>query len=152
MNIRSALTGTATFMVAVCVLVATAAAPALARDINLGGTRIAPDHPTAHLAPNIVELPTIEVSIRKDDGGWRHIKIDAWLAPKDLATAHTMDGMKTSIVKKAGEDLPGNRGFDVLKSAHEGNQAAKEVLHDAAAQSLGHPWEGEVLIRNLLVY
>ncbi|MDR3441066.1 hypothetical protein [Telmatospirillum sp.] len=128
------------------------AGPVFAKDIRLGGTSASPTAPPPKLAPNIIELPTIEVSIRKEDGGWRHIRIDAWLAPKQVAIARDMDGMKTSIVKHAREELPGNRGFDALRSAHEGNQVAKEVLHHAAERSLGHPWDGDVLIRNILVY
>jgi len=145
------MTGWATTWLVLVLLLGGMVTPAAAREVRLGGSQSS-TQPAPKLAPNIIELPTIEISIRKEDGGWRHIRIDAWLAPKDVAIARDMDGMKTSIVKRAQEDLPGSRGFDVLKSAREGNEAAKEVLHLAAEQSLGHPWEGEVLIRNMLVY
>jgi hypothetical protein len=129
--------------------------PAVARDIRLGGTNNAPGapvQPPPKLAPNIVELPTIIVAIRKDDGGWHHVRIDAWLAPKDSATAQDMDQRKASIVKKSKEALPGARGFDVLQSAHDGNQVAKDVIRAAAERTIGRPWSGDVLIHNIVVY
>jgi hypothetical protein len=129
--------------------------PAMARDVRLGGTDTtpeAPPPPPAKLAPNIVELPSIVVAIRKEDGGWHHIRIDAWLAPEDVSTAQDLDEKKSSIVKRSQEALPGARGFDVLRSAHEGNDAAKDVIHAAAERTLGRPWTGDVLIRNILVY
>jgi hypothetical protein len=135
------------------ILLAGAIPSVSAREIHLGGTNAAPGAPPpAKLAPNIVELPTIIAAIRREDGGWRHIRIDAWLAPQDIATARAMDDKKTSIVMRSQNTLPGKRGFDALKSAHDGNQVAKEVIHAAAAQTLGHPWTGDVLIRNILVY
>jgi hypothetical protein len=139
----------------VIALLAGATQPAAAKDVRLGGTSSvpgAPVQPPPKLAPNIVELPTIVVAIRKDDGGWHHVRIDAWLAPKDIATAQDMDDRKASIVRKSKETLPGARGFDVLKSAHDGNQVAKDVIHTAAERSIGRPWTGDVLIRNMVVY
>lgn len=128
--------------------------PAFAKDIRLGGTNAAPDAPPppARLAPNIVELPIIVVALRKDDGGWHHIRINAWLAPKDVSTAHDMDDKKTAIVKKSREAFPGTTGFEALRSAENGDRIAKEIIHSAAEHALGHPWTGEVLIRNILVY
>ena len=126
--------------------------PAFAREIHLGGTDTDKGAPPPKLAPNIVELPTIIASIRKEDGGWRHIRIDAWLAPKDIGTARAMDDKKTSIVMRSRDAFPGKRGFETLQSARDGNQAAKEVIHSAAEKTLGRPWTGDVLIRNMLVY
>ncbi len=143
------------FVLAVVAVAAGSFQPAIAKDVRLGGTNNAPGapvQPAPKLAPNIVELPTIIVAIRKDDGGWHHIRIDAWLAPKDVATAQDMDERKSSIVKKSKDALPGARGFNVLQSAHDGNQAAKEVIHNAAERTIGRPWNGDVLIRNIVIY
>jgi hypothetical protein len=136
-------------------ILASALQMADARDINLGGTKAAPGvtvPPPTKLPPNIVTLPTIVVAIRKEDGGWHHVRIDAWLAPQDTATARVMDDKKTSIVKVSETTLPGARGFSALQSAADGNLVAKDVIRAAAEQTIGRPWTGEVLIRNILVY
>lgn len=139
--------------VTILALLAATAQPVSARDIRLGGTRKGPDtEEPMTLPPNIVELPVIVVALRKSDGGWRHIRINAWLAPSDTDTARDMEDKKTSIAKKARENFPGPRGFDTLKSPREGPEAAKDILRAAAERSLGHPWDGDVLIRSMVVY
>ncbi len=131
---------------------ATPLAPsAEAREIHLGGTNSQSGAPSK-LPPNIVELPSVVMLLRREDGGWRHIQIDAWLAPQDVPTAKDLDGMKTTVVQQIKEGLPGPRGFETLQSAREGSQAAKELIHAAAERSLGRAWSGEVLIRDMLVY
>jgi len=142
------------FAAALAAVLAGTMQPVLAREIRLGGTN-APGGavpPPVKLPPNVVELPTITVALRKEDGGWNHIRIDAWLAPKDVTTARDMYEKKSTIVERSQDALPGNRGFTTLKSAREGNQAAKDVIREAAEKTLGHPWTGDVLIRNMLVY
>lgn len=121
-----------------------------ARDVRLGGSNGAEQAPK--LPPNVVTLPIIIAAIPKGDGGWRHVRIDAWLAPSDVGTAEDMENLKASIVQKVRDGLPGPRGFDALKSPHEGPQVAKNMLHAAAESSLGHPWTGDVLIRSLMAY
>lgn len=138
---------------AILALLAVMAQPVSARDIRLGGTNKGPEEAEpSKLPPNIVELPVIVVALPKGDGGWRHIRINAWLAPADSHTARDMEDKKSSIVKKARADFPGPRGFDTLKSPHEGPEAAKDILHAAAERSLGHPWDGDVLIQSMVVY
>lgn len=128
--------------------------PAHAKDIRLGGTNATPGAPSppVKLAPNIIELPAIIVAIRKEDGGWHHIRINAWLAPEDVSTARDMDEKKTAIVKRSKDAFPGARGFEALQSAQDGDQIAKDVIHAAAERTLGRAWTGDVLIRNILVY
>ncbi len=122
-----------------------------ARDIRLGGTNSQPGAPP-RLAPTIVELPTITLALRRDDGGWHHIQIDAWLASEDETTARELEDIKSAVVLRIKEDLPGPQGFEVLQSAKDGAVAAKEIIRGAAERSLGRSWPGDVLIRDMLVY
>ncbi len=124
------------------------ALPATARDIRLGGQKSGQQEA---LPPNVVKLPMIDVAIRKDDGGWHHVRIDAWLAAEDDATAKKLDDLKTAISLKAKAGIP-KRPFESLRSAHEGSAVAKQVIAEATEQSLGHPWKGDVLIREMLAY
>ena len=114
-----------------------------AKDIKLGGQQ--------KLPTNMIALPTIAVAIRGDDGGWRHIKIDAWLAGTDAENAKTLEALKNTIINRADRELP-NRNFEVLQSAVQGSAEAKRVIHAAVEAGLGHEWKGDVLIRNMLVY
>ncbi|PKU23545.1 hypothetical protein [Telmatospirillum siberiense] len=142
-------------VLALAVIIVLSFHPADAKDIRLGGTNASPappPPPPAKLAPNIIELPIIVIAIRKEDGGWHHIRINAWLAPKDVATAHDMDDKKTAIVRRSKDAFPGTRGFEALQSARDGDQIAKEVIHAAAEHTIGRPWTGDVLIRNILIY
>jgi hypothetical protein len=131
-------------------LAAWAAPGAAAREINLGGER-SNGQTAPKLPPNVVELPNIVVAIRKPDGGWRHVKIHAWLAPKDVDVAEAMDGRRTSIVHSIQEKIP-QQDFEMLTAAHSGSTLAKEVIHSAAEENIGRPWSGDVLISELLVY
>jgi hypothetical protein len=121
-----------------------AAQPAGAKDIRLGGT-------DEKLPKNIVQLPTIAVAMRTEDGGWRHIKIDAWLAAKDVRTAKAMESVKNTIIAKADRELP-NHDFATLQSAELGSNEAKKVIVAAVEATIGREYKGEVLIRSMLVY
>jgi len=121
-----------------------AAMPAAAKEIRLGGT-------DNSLPKNMVELPMIAVAIRTEDGGWKHIKINAWLAAKDVRTAKTMEGMKNSISAKVDRELP-NHDFAVLASAENGSNEAKKAIITAVEATIGRTYTGDVLIRNMLVY
>ncbi len=114
-----------------------------AKDIKLGGEQKIPT--------NMIVLPTITVAIRTDDGGWKHIQIDAWLAGTDAANARALEALKNTIIAKADREFP-NRDFETLQSAGQGSNEAKKVIHGAVEAGLGHEWKGDVLIRNMLVY
>jgi hypothetical protein len=124
---------------------------AAAREVRLGGQEKSTSPDKTDLPPNVVGLPTITLAIRREDGGWRHVTIDAWLVPKDVDTARSMDQMKSLIVRNLDKSLP-KRSFELLQSANDGSNEAKKAIHEAAEISLGHPWTGDVLIRSLLVY
>ena len=117
--------------------------PAYAKDIKLGGQQKLPQ--------TMVVLPRISVAIRTDDGGWKHIAVDCWLAGTSVEEAHTLEALKNTIVAKADREMP-NRNFEILQSAGEGSAEAKKVIHGAVEDGLGKEWKGQVLIRNMLVY
>lgn len=129
----------------VLLLAALALTPAAAKDIKLGGQA------QENLAPNMIKLPTIAVVMRDDDGGWKHIKIDAWLAGTDVDNAKELDRLKNVIINKADREFP-NRNYETLQSPGQGSTEAKRVIHAAVEAGLGHEWKGDVLIRNMLVY
>ena len=118
-------------------------APAYAKDIKLGGEQ--------KLNPTMIVLPRISVAIRTDDGGWKHIAIDCWLAGTDIENAKRLEALKTTIIAKADREMP-NRNFEILQSASEGSAEAKKVIHGAVEAAMGGEWKGQVLIRNMLVY
>ncbi len=124
------------------------AMPAAARDVRLGGQTTGPNQV---LPPDTVKLPTIDAAIRRDDGGWHHVTIDAWLAAGDPVTAKRLEELKTAIADKVKEVIP-EQPFEQLRSAHGGSTYAKKIISQATEQSLGHPWQGDVLIRELLAY
>jgi hypothetical protein len=119
--------------------------PAAAKDIKLGGKK------EETLPPKITALPTIAVAIRTDEGGWKHIQIDAWLYSKDLRTAKLLEGLKNDITARADREMP-NRNYATLQSPELGSNEAKKAILSAVAGSLGHNYDGEVLIKNMLVY
>ena len=119
--------------------------PVSAKDIKLGGEQ------KDKLAPNIVVLPVIAVMIRTEDGGWKHIKIDAWLSGTDADNARKLDGLKHQIITKADHEIP-NRNYETLQSPAQGTKEAKRIIHEAVEAGLGHEWKGEVLIHNMMVY
>ena len=131
---------------AALLLVGLASSSVYAKDIKLGG-----DQKQAKLPPNMIALPTIAVAIRGEDGGWKHIKIDAWLAGTDPENAKRLETLKTVIIAKADREFP-NRNFEILQSAGQGSAEAKKVIHAAVEAGLGGEWKGDVLIRNMLVY
>ena len=126
-------------------LIGLAMGPVSAKDIKLGGEQ------KDKLAPNIVVLPVIAVMIRTDDGGWKHIKIDAWLAGTDADNARKLDGLKHQIIIKADHEIP-QRNYETLQSPDLGTKEAKRIIHAAVEAGLGHEWKGEVLIHNMMVY
>ena len=126
-------------------LAALAVTPAAAKDIRLGGQA------QQKLAPNMIVLPTIAVVMRDEDGGWKHIKIDAWLAGTDIENAKELDRIKNIIMNKADREFP-NRNYETLQSPGQGSVEAKRVIHAAVEAGLGHEWKGDVLIHSMLVY
>ena len=126
-----------------------AAAPAqhvYAKDIKLGGE---PDK--NKLPATMIALKRISVAIRGEDGSWKHIAIDVWLAGTSEVNAKELDLNKNIIIAKADHELP-NRNFEILQSPVLGSAEAKKVIHAAVEASLGHEWKGQVLIKNMLVY
>lgn len=120
-----------------------------ARDINLGGRQ---EEPEVKEKPRfIVALPTIELSVARDDGGWRHIHIDAWLTTHDDRTTEDLDKMRSTIVRLTEDALP-DHDFEEYKSPRQGLRLIKEIIRRATDKSLGHPWKGEVMIKNFLAY
>jgi len=118
-------------------------APIQAKDIKLGGEQ--------KLTPTMIVLPRISVAIRTEDGGWRHVAVDCWLAGVSVEEAQKLETLKTTIIAKADREMP-NRNFEILQSAGEGSNEAKKVIHAAVEAGLGREWKGQVLIRNMLVY
>ncbi len=131
---------------AALLLIGLASSCVYAKDIKLGG-----EQKLGKLPPNMIVLPPIMVMIRGDDGGWKHIKIDAWLAGTDIDNAKKLESLKNTIKDKADREFP-NRNFEVLQSAGQGSAEAKKVIHAAVEAGLGGEWKGDVLIRNMLVY
>ena len=124
-------------------------APTEAKTINLGGK--SKDKMSAF---RIIELPSINVAMPKGDvnNGWRHIRIDAYIMPKDEQTGLMLDGVKSSIVKHATEETVPATGYDKLHSPYGGEEAAKKAIRIAAERALGHPFEGEIEIKTFLSY
>lgn len=116
-----------------------------AKDIKLGGEA------KNKLPKTTIALPRISVAIRGEDGGWRHIAIDCWLAGTDEENAKELEVKRNIIIGKADRELP-NRNFEVLQSSVLGSMEAKKVIHAAVEAGIGHEWKGEVLIKNMLVY
>jgi hypothetical protein len=117
-----------------------------AKDIKLGG-----EQKQGKLPPTMIALPPIMVVIRTEDGGWKHIKIDAWLAGTDIDNAKRLDALKNTIRDKADREFP-NRNFELLQSPVQGSAEAKKVIHAAVEAGLGKEWKGDVLIKDMLVY
>ncbi len=117
-----------------------------AKDIKLGGE---PDK--NKLPATMIPLKRISVAIRGEDGSWKHIAIDCWLAGTDEVNAKELDVNKNIIIAKADHELP-NRNFEIMQSAVQGTAEAKKVIHAAVEASIGHEWKGQVLIKNMLVY
>src|SRR6516165_463541 len=88
-------------------LAALSLTPAAAKDIKLGGQQ--------KLNPTMIVLPTIAVVMRDEEGGWKHIKIDAWLAGTDIENAKELDRIKNIIMNKADREFP-NRNYETLQS------------------------------------
>ncbi len=121
-----------------------------AREIRLGGS----SHTEEQKNPLIVVLPTLELALPRNDGngGWRHIRIDAYLTVSDPALGKELDGMKSSIVRHAVRETLPATGYDRLKEPYGGSEAAKRAIHIAAQRALGHPWDGAVDIRTFEAY
>jgi hypothetical protein len=124
-------------------LLALAPTSSRAKDVTLGGDKKEPK--------NMVELPKISVVIQTEDGGWKHIVIDAWLAPKDISTVPELEKSKTAILKWVDHALP-NHDFATLQSPEGGSAEAKKTIRAGTEATLGHPWKGDVLITTMLVY
>jgi len=136
-------------LIATVLLAFTCSAPVDAKTINLGGAQ--KDKMSAF---RIIELPSINVALPKGDvnNGWRHIRIDAYIMPKDEVTGQMLDGVKSSIVKHATEETVPATGYDKLHSPYGGEEAAKKAIRIAAERALGHPFEGEIEIKTFLTY
>ncbi len=72
-------------------------------------------------------------------------------APRDLNELVILEQQKTVISGKAKEAFP-EESFEVLRAPREGSLLAKQTIRQAAEKALGHPWTGDVLIHNMLVY
>ena len=131
---------------ATLLLIGVASSSVYAKDIKLGG-----EQKLGKLPPNMIALPPIMVMIRTEDGGWKHIKIDAWLAGTDIDNAKRLEALKNTIRDKADREFP-NRNFEILQSAAQGSNEAKKVIHAAVEAGLGKEWKGDVLIKDMLVY
>lgn len=143
------ITGT---LLAAAVLILSAAsptAPAEAKTIRLGG-----EEKNKMNAFRIIELPSINVALPKNDdhNGWRHVRIDAYIMPKDDLTGQQLDSVKSSIVKHAVEETVPATGYDKLHTPYGGEEAAKKAIRIAAERALGHPFEGEIEIKTFLSY
>ena len=136
-------------LMAAALLAISCTAPVDAKTINLGGGQ--KDKMSAF---RIIELPSINVALPKGDvnNGWQHIRIDAYIMPKDEVTGQMLDGVKSSIVKFAVEETVPATGYDKLHSPYGGEEAAKKAIRIAAERALGHPFEGEVEIKTFLTY
>jgi len=132
------------FLALTCTLFLTGI-PASAKEVNLGGQK------TEKLPANVIALATIAVAMRRDDGGWNNIKIDAWLASKDPDTAQKLEVAKNAIIARVDRELP-NRPYETLQSPELGSVEAKKAIRRAVEAILGHAWNGEVLIHNMMVY
>jgi len=133
-------------ILAAMLLVGLASSSVYAKDIKLGG-----EQKEGKLPPNFIALPPIMVMMRTDDGGWKHLKINAWLAGTDLDNARKLEALKNTIKDKADREFP-NRNFEILQSAGQGSSEAKKVIHAAVEAGLGQEWKGDVLIKDMLVY
>ena len=141
------------FTLPVAVVLAAAlcfASPAVqARDINLGGKQ---EEPEKKQKPrNIIELPTIDLSLAQEDGGWRHIHIDAWLTCRDEATSEDLDKLRSTIVRLTQDALPDHE-FDEYRSPRGGIRLVKLIIRQVTEKSLGRPLKGDVMIKNFLAY
>jgi len=132
-------------ILAAMMVVTPVGAPVGAKDIKLGGEQ------KEKLTPTMIALPRVSVAIRTDDGGWKHVAVDCWLAGVDVEEARRLEALKNIIIGKADREMP-NRNFEILQSAGEGSAEAKKVIHAAVETALGREWKGQVLIRNMLVY
>ncbi len=92
---------------------------AAAREIRLGGT----SHVEEQKNPLIVTLPTMELALPRNDGngGWRHIRIDAYLTVGDPVLGKELDGMKSSIVRHAVQETLPATGYARLKEPYGGS-------------------------------
>ena len=126
-----------------------APAVAEAKTINLGGAQKNKEN-----AFRIIELPSMNVALPKNDGynGYRHVRIDAYIMPKDDPTGMALDSVKSSIVKHAVEETLPATGYEKLHTPYGGEEAAKKAIRIAAERALGHPFEGEIEIKSFLSY
>jgi hypothetical protein len=129
-----------------------------ARDINLGGHRTETQgsaNPNQHryqLPPNVVALPRVVASVReKSTGRWKRVLVDAYVVPTDAYTREKMRGLSQDIAKRLRPQLEA-QSAESLQAAYQGSKAARLCIHEAAAQSLGRGWDGEVYIRSLAVF
>lgn len=134
------------------------AAPASARDINLGGHRVEQLHShtdnelTSKVPDTAIALPRVVASVQnRETGRWQRVLVDAYIEPNDKATLGKMRDLVKDIVARAGPQLQ-SRPAEFLESAHSGTREAKDCIRQAAEESLGRSWSGNVYIKSLAVF
>jgi hypothetical protein len=125
-----------------------------AKDVNIGGKAADGKDDSKKPKLNMVDLPEITAGRRTENGGVKHIQIEAWLAPKDIKELPILDERKTAICKRAKKAFEESHdiSLDILASPREGETLAKKTILQATETELGHPWSGDVLMRTFLVY
>lgn len=134
------------------------AAPASARDINLGGQNVETRHSystnetKAQIPETAIALPRVVASVHnRVTGRWQRVLVDAYIEPKDKATLGQMRDLVKDIVAKMRPQLQ-SRPAEFLESAHSGTREAKDCIRQASEESLGHSWDGNIYIKSLAVF
>lgn len=135
-----------------------AVSPASAKDINLGGHRTeqlhghAPNEVPARLPETAIALPRVVASVQNHQTGrWQRVLVDAYLEPTDSKTLGQMRDKLKDIAERVRPQLQ-SRPAEYLEAARGGTREAKACIQQAAEESLGHGWTGNVYIKSLAVF